>query len=89
LDGQYSEKLCGEKHKRIEDELTRQAKWLGDHEKKIDVLERSDATNTVQIGNLATSLEKQTKAIWGLVGTVALALIGAGVGFIIWYIQKL
>jgi len=79
------EKLCTEKHKAIETELTRHSSWLGDHEKKIDSLEKSDAKNTTQIDNLVQSMGGLTKALWGLVLTIA----GALLGFVIWYIQSI
>lgn len=79
------EKLCTEKHKAIDTELNRHSAWLGDHEKKLDCLERSDASNTVQIDNLVKSMGGLTKAIWGLVSTVVVILSG----FVIWYIQTL
>ncbi len=79
------EKLCNERHKAIEGELHRHSSWLGDHEKKIDKLERSDATNTTQIENLTKAIGSQTKAIWAFAGTVFAALLG----FFIWYVQNL
>lgn len=86
---EQSKTVCEEKHKAVEKELAQHSAWLNNHERKIDRLETSDAANTMQIGNLAQSLDKQTKAIWGLVGTVAITLIGAGISFIVWYIQNL
>ncbi|MDD5016553.1 MAG: hypothetical protein PHO15_00460 [Eubacteriales bacterium] len=79
------EKLCQEKHRRIDDELSRQNSWIGDHERKIDCLQRSDASNTTQIANLTKAIGSQTKAIWGLVTSVGLLLLG----FFIWYVQQI
>ena len=79
------EKVCIEKHHRINDKLKHHDSWLGEHEKKIDCLERSDATNTTEIKNLCKQIGGQTKAIWGLVTTIATVLFG----FFVWYIQSL
>jgi len=67
--------VCNEKHKRIDERLDHHDKWLGEHEEKIDRLDRSDAKNTNAIENLCSQLAGQTKAIWGLVSMVAAALI--------------
>ncbi len=80
-----SEKVCKERHKAIDEKLFRHEKWIGEHEEKLDNLERSDAKNTTQIENLTRAISSQTKAIWGLVSSIALMLIG----FLIWYIQNL
>lgn len=78
-------KICSEKHKRVDERLNHHEKWLGDHEGKIDRLDRSDATNTEAIGSLCKQLGSQTNAIWGLVSTIAVSLFG----FFVWYIQSL
>lgn len=70
------EKLCEEKHKFLAAELQRHSKWLGDHENKIDDLERSDASNTTQINNLTRSLSGLTKALWGLAASIMLMIVG-------------
>ena len=79
------DRVCNEKHRAIDTELKRHTAWLGEHEKKIDHLERSDAVNTTQIENLTAAIGSQTKAIWGLVGTVLVTLLG----FFVWYVQTL
>ena len=79
------EKVCAEKHRGIDEKIRHHESWLGEHEKKIDCLERSDATNTTEIKNLCKQISGQTKAIWGLVTTIATALFG----FFVWYIQNL
>lgn len=68
--------VCNEKHKSIDEKFERHEKWLGEHEGKIDKLDRSDATNTEAISNLCGQIGGQTKAIWGLVGIVATSLVG-------------
>lgn len=71
-----NESICNERHKAIEEKFGRHEKWLGEHEVKIDRLDRSDATNTQAINDLCKRIAGQTKAIWGLVSMVAAALIG-------------
>lgn len=76
--------LCKEKHKTIDTELTRHSNWLNEHEKKIDRLDRSDAVNTTALENLCKQIGGQTKAIWGLVSSILMILLG----FFIWYVQN-
>lgn len=68
--------LCEEKHKRVDERLNHHESWLGEHEEKIDRLDRSDAAKTEAIDNLCKQIGGQTKAIWGLVSIVATGLIG-------------
>jgi predicted DNA-binding protein YlxM (UPF0122 family) len=70
------EKLCAEKHKAVDEKIKHHESWLGEHEKKLDTLEKSDATNTTQISNLVKAMSSQTKAIWGLVASILAMLIG-------------
>lgn len=83
---------CAAEHKRVDEKLDSHDKRLDDHDKKLEVLEKSDATNTNEIKNLCVGLDKQskaiggqTKAIWGLIVSLLLTLLG----FFIWYIQNL
>lgn len=71
-----SRELCDKEHKRVNERLDHHERWLGEHEGKIDKLDRSDAKNATEIANLANSLRGQTKAIWGLVSMVAASLLG-------------
>ena len=77
------EDLCAEKHKRVDEKLRHHEGWLSEHEKKIDRLDRNDATNTQCLVDLCNQISSQTKAIWGLVSTVFVILIG----FFVWYVQ--
>lgn len=81
----YNKEACKNEHKRIDERLDHHERWLGEHEKKIDVLEKSDATNTTEIKNLCRQIGSQTKAIWGLVTAILMVLIG----FFIWYVQNI
>ena len=60
------EQVCAEKHKWINEKLTRHDIWLKDHDGKIDCLEKSDATNQNEIKHLCQQIGGQTKAIWGI-----------------------
>lgn len=82
---EFIKELCEKEHKTVNDKLAHHETWLGEHEKKIDTLEKSDATNTNEIGHLCKQIGSQTKAIWGLVVSILSVLIG----FFIWYIQSL
>jgi len=88
----FNREGCDRRHERVNDKLIHHEKWLGEHEKKIDNLEKSDATNTNEIKNLCKSIESQNKkmgnltnAIWGLVTGIFFVLVG----FFVWYIQNL
>lgn len=81
----YNKELCAREHESVDEKLNHHERWLGEHEKKIDVLEKSDATNTTKIDNLCGQIASLTKSIWGLVISILFVLIG----FFIWYIQSL
>lgn len=76
---------CDMRHKRVDEKFDHHEGWLKDHEKKIDVLEKSDATNTTKIDNLCGQIASLTKSIWGLVTGIFFVLIG----FVVWYIQSI
>jgi len=63
-------------------ELTETAK---DHEKRIVVLEKSDAEFAIRMENLIEKIDSLT----GWIKALVISIIGTGVGFIIWYIQSL
>ncbi len=58
---------------------------LRDHEKRIVILERTDAEFAIRLDNLLEKIESLTTWIKGLV----FSIITIGIGFIIWYIQSL
>lgn len=76
--------VCEKEHTRVNERLDHHERWLGEHEKKIDTLEKSDATNTNEIKNLCNRIGSQTTAIWGLVSAILMVLVG----FFIWYVQN-
>lgn len=76
--------ICIEKHKRVDENYTHHDNWLHEHEVSIDALQKSDARNTAVIANLCTQLGGLTKAIWGLILTLIVALLG----FFFWAVQN-
>jgi len=58
---------------------------LRDHEKRIVALEKADAEFAIRLQNLIEKIENLTDWIKALV----VSIVGAGVGFIVWYIQSL
>lgn len=78
------ERLCDEKHKAIDNRIETCERRLNAHGTAIDALQKSDAANTTQIKNLTSAIAEQTRAIWGLVGTVLITLFG----FFLWYVQS-
>lgn len=79
------DKVCELKHKAVDEKISHHENWLKEHEGKIDRLDRSDAVNTTALENLCKQIGNQTKAIWGLVSSVGLLLLG----FFIWYVQNI
>jgi hypothetical protein len=84
--------LCDERVRAVNEKLERHERMLIEHDDKIDVLTKSDATNTSEIKHLCTSIEAQNKkigkltnSIWGLVVSVMFVLAG----FFVWYVQSL
>jgi hypothetical protein len=76
--------ICKKEHERVDERLNHHERWLGEHEEKIDALTRSDAANTNEIKNLCNRIGSQTTAIWGLVASIFMVLVG----FFIWYVQN-
>lgn len=58
---------------------------LRDHEKRLVALEKADAEFAIKLQNLIEKIDSLT----GWIKALVLSIIGAGVGFIIWYIQSL
>lgn len=50
-------------------------KRINNHAERLDKLELHEAARDVKIDNLCNTLEKQTKSIYGLIGTVAASLL--------------
>lgn len=79
-----SKDACDKEHKRVDEKLNHHENWLGEHEKKIDVLSEKSTENSANIVNLCKQMGGLTKAIWGLVTIAATALVG----FFIFVVEK-
>jgi len=82
---------CDIIHQPMKEAIQRHEKWLEQHDEDIEELKISDASKKTQIDNLCDNLKKQakaisglTKAIWGFIVSIFMALMG----FLIWYIQN-
>jgi len=60
----------------LEEKVERLEIRANDHGKRIKILENRDAAQEVKIENLCDKLEKQTAAIYWLVGTILIGLAG-------------
>lgn len=58
---------------------------IKDHEKRIAFLEKSDAEFAVRLENLCKKLDELT----GWIKALVIAIITAGGGFFVWYVQSL
>jgi nitrate reductase NapE component len=79
-----------EKRKDCEQEFARIWTRLDKGDRTFDELKGNDKTQDIdinvlktQMSTLVTSISGLTKALWGIVLTVAVG----GVGFVIWYVQ--
>ncbi len=79
-----SKEACEKEHKRVDEKLSHHESWLGEHEKKIDVLSEKSTENSANIVNLCKQMGGLTKAIWGLVTIATTALVG----FFIFVVEK-
>lgn len=60
----------------LKEKLDTHERRINNHADRLDKLEIHEAARDVKIDNLCDKLEKQTRSIYGLIGTVATALIG-------------
>jgi len=60
----------------VADKLQTHEKRINNHADRIDTLEKHEAARDVKIDNLCEKLEKQTKSINTLIGTLVSALVG-------------
>ncbi len=58
---------------------------INDHEKRIVMLEKTDAEFAIRMENLIEKIDSLT----GWVKALVVSIVTTGVGFIIWYIQSL
>jgi hypothetical protein len=75
----YSEELCKERHKTVDEKLNDHEQRLNGHSKRIDSLENNESAVTIQIEKLCQGMRDLVSTIkWGLgiLVTVILATIG-------------
>lgn len=60
----------------FKEKLDTHEKRINNHADRLDKLEIHEAARDVKIDNLCDKLEKQTRSIYGLIGTVLAALVG-------------
>ena len=58
---------------------------MRDHERRIALLEKSDAEFAVRLENLCKKLDELT----GWIKALVIAIVTTGVGFFVWYVQSL
>lgn len=68
--------------------LDEHKKQLEAHDHVIDQLSRADAAKDVQIQELCKRMDSLTKAIWGLVTSVAISIFTTLFSFFVWYVQN-
>jgi hypothetical protein len=73
---EFNHELCENRHEAIAESYMRHEAILTDHENKIDGLIKGNVENTNEIKHLIKQLSSQTKAIWGLVSIIIVALVG-------------
>lgn len=83
-----STEMCNERHKSIDEKFGRQEKWLGEHETKLDKLEKSDATNTQAIKELCSKIGDLVSTIRWLIGLLVVPVLGGIIGFFFYAIQR-
>ena len=77
--------LCKHKHERVDEIIENHNSRLGDHDKRIDLLEQFQSRSEVQIMNLCKEIESLVTTIKWSMGVLITTLLG----FVIWYIQNL
>lgn len=77
--------LCKHKHERVDEILESHDSRLGDHDRRIDLLEQFQSRSEVQIMNLCKEIESLVSTIKWSMGVLITTLLG----FLIWYIQNL
>jgi chromosome segregation ATPase len=60
----------------VQKQLEVHDKRLDNHSERLDALEKSDAVTNVKLDNLCEKLDKQTKSINALIGTLLASLLG-------------
>lgn len=79
------DKVCEEKHKRIDECLVLHDRRLNNHSERLDKVEQYQNRVEVQIENLCNKIDGLISSMKWTSGLIITSLLG----FFIWYIQKL
>ncbi len=81
--------ICNVKHEALDKFLDATDKILGSHEERLSKLELSSTALNTQMKNMCNKLDKLINALYDIIKSMVGGIIVLGIGFIIWYIQKL
>ena len=70
------ERICAEKHKRVDEQLEVHETRLNSHSKEIDRLSTSDTKNSTQIEHLCGKIDDLVVTIKWFIGLIAGSLVG-------------
>ena len=79
------EKICEEKHKRIDEKFDTHEKRLNNHGERIDKIEQFRSSTEIEIRNLIEQIKALVSTMKWFIGLTFTTLVG----FFIWYIQQL
>jgi len=79
------DKVCEEKHRRIDERLDTQDRRLNNHSERIDALEQHRSKTETEIKNLIEQIKSLVTTMRWFMGLI----VGSGIGFFIWYVQQL
>lgn len=82
--GEYSEDLCMEKHKRLEERLNTQDKRLNNHSDRLDKLEQYQSRTEAKIESLCEQIKSLVTTMRWFIGL----LVGSFVAFFFYAIQQ-
>lgn len=81
--------VCNLKHDTIDKYFESTDRILISHEERLDKLETAQAETNVRMDNVCNRLDKLIDALYDVFKPAIGAIVVMGLGFIIWYIQKL
>jgi len=81
--------ICDMKHEALDKFLNATDEILDSHEERLSKLEAHQIKTNTQLNNLCDRMDKLIDAIYSILKSSIGSIIVIGIGFIIWYIQKL
>lgn len=81
--------MCDLKHANVEEHLQANDNRLDKHDEEIKALQIGQATTNTHVDDICIKLDKLIAAIYDVIKSTIGGIIVVGVGFIVWYIQKL